>query len=138
VPRDDLVATPKPEERSAPRKFTFGKEADDFTRANAGRGFAHGILRLARADRNAADRLEERMQKAVSINCFVENETDRPPEGELEHDGVDPGNVIRQEEDAAFRHLFAPNSSDAIKNSPDCSAERAQRPFQASWFRHCL
>src|SRR5687768_5039755 len=119
VPRDDLIAAPEPEERSAPRKLTLGKEADDFAGAYAGRRLAHGVLRFALADRNTADRVEERMQIAIPINPFIDDEADRPAEGELKHDRVDPGDVIRQKKNAARRHLFAPNRGDAIEDAAD-------------------
>jgi hypothetical protein len=76
------------------------------------------------------------MQKAISINAFINDETDRSRAGEQEHYGVYPGDVIWQKEKSAWRKIFAPARGDAIYESRESQAEKAERAFGRGDIRH--
>src|SRR5437868_2536810 len=100
---DDLVTAPQSQQRPGARQFAFWEHADDFAGADPRRGLSHPILRFASGDWNAAHRAEDRIQDRVSINTFVDDETNGARTSQRENDRVDPGNVIRQKEESALR-----------------------------------
>ena len=93
-------------------------------------------LSLSRSDGNATHRAQDRMQKAIPVNAFIDDETNRPRRGELKHDGVHPCDVIRQEEKAARGKMFHAGGGHAINEPGEPSQKneaRVRRPRISPW-----
>jgi len=61
------------------------------------------------------------------IKFLIDDVTDRSRASELEDDGVDPGNVIWQKEETAFRQMLEAEGVDAIKGSDERPAKKMER-----------
>src|SRR5947207_390569 len=136
--RDDFVSAPQTQERSRPREFAFRKKTNDFAGLNPRHCAAHRILRFARRDRNAADGAQNRIEKPVPIDTFIDDESNRPRAGEQKHDRVYPGDMVWEEKKSAFRQSFEAHRRDAINKPRKAEAEKSQHAFEAGRVGHCL
>ena len=127
--RDEFVAAFQPEQHAAAGEFALGKNADDFTREDRLARRAHGVLRFARADRQRADRAKDGVEQAQIVDVVKDDEADRARARELEHDGVDPREVIRQEQKSARRQPVRVMGSDAVDAARDQCADGAKEAF---------
>src|SRR5205823_4065397 len=113
-------------------------KADDFAGANPGYGIAHRILCFTCRDRNAADRVEKRIEKTVLINPFIDDESNRPRTGEREHEGIDPGDVIGQEKEPAWRQALETGGRNPVNEAGKAQTKKAQDAFEAGKLGHHL
>src|SRR5690348_14685297 len=103
---DQFVAASQSQQRSGSRKLSFRKETNNFARRQLfGCGFDRGS-RVAGIDWNAADGPEYRLEQWLVIKFLIDDITNPPRTGQLKDDGIDPGNVIRQKQTAAWRQVM--------------------------------
>src|SRR5947208_5132728 len=74
LPCEQFVASSQAEKRTAAFELSFGKEANDLTRAHRLRADADSILYPPCGDRNRADDAKNRMQHGVVVELVVDNE----------------------------------------------------------------
>ena len=95
-------------------------------------------MRLALADRDAANRAQDRMQYPLVIIFLFDDVADRPGTGELQDKGVHPRDMIGDEKKAAVRQVFQTVRSDAIKAAHQWPAKEIERAFGSGLGRHRL
>jgi hypothetical protein len=70
---------------------------------------------MARIDWDASTEPQKPMQHRFVIEFLVDDVTNRALAGELQHDGIDPADVIRQKKKSAFRQIVSSERSHAVK-----------------------
>jgi hypothetical protein len=129
LPRDQLVTTLQPQEHARPRELAFRENADDLATPNGVPCRPDRLLRLPRRNREGADRLEDRIQKADAVNLRIDNEPDRPWTRELQHDRIDPAEMIREKQKTAARKLLRAVRGDAINPTRERVADATDEAF---------
>src|SRR5205807_1860134 len=99
---DQLIAPPQAQERPGTRQLAFGKKANNFARSKLFGGTANGGTRMLGVDRNAANNSQEAAQERFVIEFLIDNVADGPGTSELQDDGIDPGDVVGQQEESAL------------------------------------
>ena len=129
LPRDDFVAALNAEQRAAFREFSLGENADDLAGLDVLDGGADGVLGARVRDRDRADKGEERTEDAVVVVRLPDDEADGARARELEEDGVNPREVVRQHEEAAFGQPVEPLRGDLVRDLRDRGEDFADEPF---------
>src|SRR5438067_2630158 len=93
---------------------------------------------MAGVNRDAADRAQKRAQCRLVIKFLVDDVTNRAWTGELEDEGIDPGDVIGQKEEAPLRQMFKAKSADPIEKSDERPAKKMERALTGGHARHRL
>jgi hypothetical protein len=84
---------------------------------------------VTRINWNASQRSENWIEDTISINRRIDDVTNRPRAGDLEQNGVNPGDVIGQQKKALSRKMFASNRRDAIKTAGQAEAQEVECAF---------
>jgi len=80
-------------------------------------GRVHAIGGAVSSQFDAASDLEAPVEKTIPTQALVPDETDRPRACHLEHNDIDIGDVIRDQEDAAlFREIHETARADPVQN----------------------
>src|SRR5206468_11936976 len=93
---------------------------------------------MADINRNAADCAQKRAQDRLVIKFLIDDVTNRPRACELEDEGIDPGDVIRQKKKSAFGQVFESERVDPIKESDERPAKKMERALTGGHVRHRL
>jgi hypothetical protein len=93
---------------------------------------------MADINGNAPERPQKRMQNTFAIKFLVDDVPDRTRAGELQHDCIDPRNVIGQEKKSALRQVLPAERSNAVKTMHQRAREKMQRPLSGRHGGHCL
>ena len=94
--RDQFVTAAQTEQCAGAFELALGKKTYDFTGCDLFRRGANRGTGMARLDRDAAHDTQERPQKRLVIKFPVDDVTNRTRTSELQHDRIDPGDVIGQ------------------------------------------
>jgi hypothetical protein len=70
---------------------------------------------MSLVDWNATDDPQEGVQQRFAIKFLINDVANRPGTGELQHDRVDPADVVRQEEKAAGWQIIGSERIDPVK-----------------------
>src|SRR5438270_5929933 len=93
---------------------------------------------MAGVNRDAADRAQKRAQCRFVIKFLVNNVTNRAWTGELEDEGIDPGDVIGQKQEATFGQILQAKGADTIEKSDERPAKKMERALTGGHVRHRL
>ena len=127
--RDQLIAALQPQQDAAPREFALGENAHDLPALDQLRRLPHRVLRAPRRDGHRAHAAEDPVQHRDLVNILPHDEPDRPRTRELEHDRVDPRQVIRQQQKAPLRQRPHPMRRHTIDEPPDECADGSDEAF---------
>ena len=72
------------------------------------------------------------------IKFLIDDVTNRSRASELEDEGIDPGDVIGQEEEAAFRQMLKTERLDPIKEFDERPPKKMERALTGGHVRHRL
>ena len=89
-------------------------------------------------DRNAAGRSQKRPQHRLVIKFLIDDVTNRPRASELQDDGIDPRDVIRQKKKSAFGQVFESERVDPIKETNERPRKKMERALTGGHVRHRL
>ena len=64
------------------------------------------------------------MEARFAVKFLIDDVTNRSGTSELEDEGVDPGDVVGQKEEAAFRQILKSQRVNAIENSDEPPAKK--------------
>ncbi len=134
--RDEFVAALQPQQGSGTRELSFGKQANNLSRTDFFRRRANRVLRAPCVNRNAARQVQKRMQDRIPVILIMNDEANRTRAGDLENDGVDPRDVIRQEQKTARRQSVAANRFDPVNETSKREADEVERAFCERGMRH--
>ena len=95
-------------------------------------------MRLALADGDATNRPEDRMQDPLVIIFLVDDVADRTWAGELQDEGVHPGDMIGHQKKSAGRQVFQAQRSNPIKAAHQRPSKEIERVFGSGLGRHRL
>ena len=70
---------------------------------------------MANVDRNAAYSAQKWAQHRFAIKFLIDDVTNRSRAGDLEQDGIDPSDVIGQQQKSAGRQIFQADGRNTIK-----------------------
>ena len=93
---------------------------------------------MAHINRNAPQQSKKRLQDWFMIKLLVDNISDRATAGELQDDGIDPGDVVGQKKKSALRQIVDSESIDSIKTTRQHPAEERERAFSGGLGSHRL
>jgi hypothetical protein len=93
---------------------------------------------MADVNRDTTDGAQEWAQHRFVIELLINDVTNRSRACELEDEGVDPGDVIRQEEEAAFRQMLKSERANAIENFDERPPKKMERALTGGHVRHRL
>ena len=97
MPRDDFKSSLQPLQRPGTRQLSLWENTDDLTSLNLRGSAADRFTRTRSIDRDRPHHAQNRVQNSISVKFLIDNETDWPRATELEHDRVNPCDVIRHE-----------------------------------------
>ena len=97
MPRDDFESSLQPLQCSRARQLPLRENTNDLTTLNLCGGAADRFAGTPAIDRDHPRDAQNRVQNSISIKFFVDNEADRPRATKLEHDGVDPCDMVGNE-----------------------------------------
>jgi hypothetical protein len=84
---------------------------------------------MANVNWNATHGAQKRAQNPSAIILLVDDVADRPRARELEDEGVNPCDVVRQKEEPALREVFQAERSQSIERAHQWPAEKIKRAF---------
>src|SRR5438045_3773842 len=93
---------------------------------------------MADVNRDAADSAHKRAQHWFTIKFLIDDVTNRSRASELENQGIDPGDVIGQKQEAALRQMFEAEGVDTIENFDERPAKKMERALTGVHVRHRL
>ncbi len=124
--RDEFVAALQPEEDAAARKLALGEDADDFALLDELDGGADGVFGMPAGDGDGADGAEDGVEQRKAVDFIPDDEANGPRAGELQDEGIDVGEVIREEEEAAAREALRMARGDAVDEADEDGGETAE------------
>jgi hypothetical protein len=116
-------------ESSPSERCRRSRRADEF------RGFLDRVLRPFRRDRQCTNRTKDRIKQRPFVDVLKDDETDRTRTGELQHERIDPGEMIRQEQKATCWQALLEVRRDTIDQSRKCGAEKTEQALGEFRFR---
>ncbi len=134
--RDQLVAALQPQQHAIARKFALGKNAHDLAGLDRLRRPADRFARALGRNRQRPERAEDRVQHAQIVDLRVHDEADLARAGELQHHGIHPREVIRQEEETALRQPLLAVDFDAVNQRRQPLGDGADEVFEKGTWRH--
>src|SRR2546423_3431142 len=93
---------------------------------------------MADVNRDATDSAHEPVQHWFAIKFLIDDVTNRAGACELEDEGIDPGDVIGQKEEAALGQMFEAEGADTIENFDERPAKKMERALTGVHVRHRL
>jgi hypothetical protein len=72
------------------------------------------------------------------IKFLIDDVTNRPRASELQDDGIDPRDVIRQKKKSAFGQVFESERVDPIKETNERPRKKMERALTGGHVRHRL
>ena len=93
---------------------------------------------MADVNRNAADRAQKGAQDRFVIKFLIDDVTNRSRASELQDDGIDPRDVIRQKKKSAFGQVFESERVDPIKETNERPRNKMERALTGGHVRHRL
>ena len=120
------------------KELALGKKADDLALSNFFRRSANGGMRMADIDWDATYQPQERAENRSMVVLLVDDVADRAGTGELQDNGVNPGDVVRQKQKPARGYVFQAQRGDPIKATHNQPAKKMERAFSGGHGRHPL
>src|SRR4029077_17139102 len=127
MPRNDFITALQTQQRSPAFQLALREHTHNFAFGDFFRSGANCSMRLALADGDATNRAENRMQHSLVIIFLVDDVADRTRACELQHECVNPSDVIRHEKKSASRQVLQTARSDAIKAANQWPAKEIAR-----------
>src|SRR5436190_24067692 len=93
---------------------------------------------MADVNRDATDSAHKPVQHWFAIKFLIDDVTNGAGACELEDEGIDPGDVIGQKEEAALRQMFEAEGANAIENFDERPAKKMERALTGGHARHRL
>src|SRR5678815_4256121 len=95
-------------------------------------------MRMSNINWDATDRAQNRVKDRVMIVLLVDDVSNRARASELQDDGVNPSDVVRQKQEPACGHVFQSQRGDPIKATHQQPAEKIERAFSGGHGKHRL
>ena len=128
---DQFVAAVQFLQRRRAGQAAFGKQAHHLARVERLHRRLDGRARLLWADRDRAQQPHAPAQDARLVNFVVDQVADRPRAGQLQHDHVDVGDMVRQQEHAAGGgERLQAHRRHPVKRPAQQPERQAQQPFR--------
>src|SRR6266545_6707778 len=108
VTRNQFVTALQAQEHPRAFQLSLGKKTDDLALRNSFCRGANRRMRVPNIDRNATQRAQNRVQNRVVIVLLVDDVPNRARASELQNDGVNPGDVVRQSKKTAGGNVSQP------------------------------
>ena len=131
--RDQFVTALQPQQHARAREFALRENADDFTLAHECRRLFHRVFCALRGDGKRTDGPEDRIEKPLFVDVLEDDEPDRARTRELEHDGIDPGQMIRKKQEAARGQTILEMGGDAVDQPGKRGTEETKQSLLATW-----
>ena len=132
---DELEAALEAEQGAGAGELALREDADDVAGLDAIRGGADGLLCVAGGDGDGVEYAENPIERGLVVDALEHHETDRARTGDLEDDGIDPGDVIGQEEEAAGGEFLHAMRMDAVNEAPQEFGQPEEEAFVLLWHR---
>jgi hypothetical protein len=87
---------------------------------------------------DATDRAQNRVKDRVMIVLLVDDVSNRARASELQDDGINPCDVVRQKQEPACGYVFQAQRGDPIKATHQQPAEKIEHTFSGGHGRHRL
>jgi hypothetical protein len=111
--------------------LSFRKNANDLAGFDLLGGAPNCFARFTPVDRNGTDHPQWPLQDWFSVKFIVNNKSNRSGTGELEDDGIDPGDVIGHEQESARRKIFQPDRLYAVNQASEATAKRIESALRS-------
>lgn len=114
---DQLEAALQAEQGAGAGELALRENADDLAGANEVGSCTDGLLCMPGGDGDGFDEPEQPVEGGLAVDRIEDEEADGAGRSDLEDNGVDPGDVIWQEEEARLREGLGSIRADAVNDA---------------------